>query len=159
MLTAERARTLLEYDVESGLLMWKESRGRVSAGSFAGRVGVKGYVVVHVDGRAYHAHRVVWLIVHGRFPPEHIDHIDGDRANNRLTNLREASNAENQQNLRKARAHNKTGTLGVSMHKGHWRAQIVVNGKAKHLGHFATKAEAAAAYLIAKRRFHPMGRL
>jgi hypothetical protein len=159
MLTAERAHFLLEYDQETGVLTWRESRGRVKKGDVAGSTGPKGYVVVHVDGKGYHAHRLVWLIVHGRFPPEHLDHVDGNKVNNRLVNLREASNAENQQNLKRARSHNKVGTLGVSIHKGHWRAQIVVNGKAKHLGHFQSKEAAAAAYLIAKRRLHPMGQL
>jgi len=159
MIDADRVRDLLDYDRATGALTWKESRGRVSRGQEAGGIGGHGYKILHIDGKAYHAHRIAWLHVHGRLPPKHLDHIDGDRSNNRFENLREVSNAENQQNLKRARSHSKTGTLGVSIHKGRWRAQIVVSGKAKHLGRFATREEAAAAYLIAKRAFHPMGRL
>lgn len=152
----ERFRALLSYDEDSGSLRWLVSRGRVKRGDVAGRIGNKGYVIVQVDGRGYHAHRVVWMLKNGEFPTIHLDHIDGDRANNRIENLRKVTNAQNQQNLKKARSHSRSGILGVSAHREKWRAQIVVDGKAKHLGRFSTKEEAGAAYLKAKRALHPM---
>lgn len=154
-LTQQRLRTLLSYEPETGDFRWlvnKSSRAR--AGSAAASRHNAGYLAVRIDGTAYLLHRLAWLYVHGRWPQDQVDHINGDRADNRLVNLRECSNAENCQNVRPHR--DGAGTLGVSLDKrrGRWQAGIGINGERRFLGYFATKEEAGAAYRAAKARLH-----
>lgn len=157
-LTHERANELLSYDPETGVITRKVSLVySTPVGSIAGSVNkYKGYVAVFVDGTRYQAHRVAWLMMSGRWPRGHIDHVDGNRANNRWSNLREASVAENNQNMRAA-SNNTSGLRGVSwMSKAKkWRAQICLDKKITYLGLFDDKAEAHEAYLSAKRKIHP----
>lgn len=103
------------------------------------------------------AHRLAWLYVHGRWPIADIDHINGIRDDNRFTNLREASRAENNQNIRSARSHAISGLLGAHWHRqsGLWYMRIKVDGKSFTKGMFATAEEAHAAYLKAKAEHHP----
>lgn len=91
----------------------------------------------------------------GEWPAHQIDHEDTDKSNNRWVNLRVATNAQNKQNIRKARSDNKCGLLGVCRDGGRWRAQIKVLYRNKHLGSFASPEQAHAAYLEAKARLHP----
>ena len=160
-LTAELAREILDYDPDTGVFRWKvtNKRSHASAGSLAGCLHSTGYWYIQVDGRNYRAHRLAWLITHGTFPADQIDHRDGDRANNRLANLREVTNAGNQQNQRRARSDSTTGLLGVSPEKNGFKARIRVDRKTRYLGHFGTPEQAHAAYLDAKRQLHPMGTL
>lgn len=99
-LTPERLRCLLSYDQGTGLFTWLIDRGNgACAGQRAGTVDRNsGYVLVQIDGRQYRAHRLAWLYVHGRWPRPLIDHIDRNRANNRISNLREATSAINNSN-------------------------------------------------------------
>ena len=162
MLTQERLRELLHYDPETGVFTWRIRRGRAAAGRIAGSVRKRsGYVMVRVDRAPCFAHRLVWLYVYGRQPASHIDHINGVACDNRLANLREATCAENQQNLKKARSDNKCGLLGVSWSAQHrkWKSQIHINRRQIFLGHFATPEEAHAAYLAAKAIHHPFSTL
>lgn len=113
-----------------------------------------GYRKLSVDGREYLVHRVAWLIVTGEWPECEIDHINGDPSDNRLDNLREATRAENCQNL--AWSGNAAGAPGVSFCKanGLWHAQITIRMKNEHLGYFASKDAAAEAYRAAKAELH-----
>jgi hypothetical protein len=77
----------------------------------------------------YKAHRLAWAFVHGGFPDQHIDHINGDPSDNRLCNLRVADRSLNMQNQRHARSDSATGLLGVSKNGSGWRAEIRVDGK------------------------------
>lgn len=158
-LTAERLREVLDYDPDTGVFTRKVRTGNVKIGDVAGSFNGKGYIRIGIDGRLHRAHRLAWLYVTGEWPKDQIDHINGDRGDNRLANLREVNNAENQHNLRKARADNTTGFLGVSPRYGKFRAYIMVDGKNKHLGCFPTPEAAHAAYLEAKRGLHPFGTL
>ena len=106
----------------------------------------------------YLAHRLAFLHVTGGWPPHHIDHRDGDPANNRWTNLRPATNAENMQNRHSVSSNNKSGRLGVSPNGYGWMSQIRLNGKVRHLGTFATVEDAHLAYLKAKSALHPFAR-
>jgi hypothetical protein len=156
-LSATRVRELLDYDPETGHFYWRVSRGRVSRGSLAGGVHIDGYVLITLDGRIYRSHRLAWLYTHGAWPNGEIDHINGDRTDNRVINLRDTTRAENSQNQRHSRKGSKAGLIGVSWQKitRRWQARIFVSGKNKHLGYFDTPEAAHAAYINAKTELHP----
>ena len=161
-LTAERARHLLAYDPQTGILTRRVALSRsTKVGDVAGyEHPVKRYVYLFVDGKRYFAHRVIWLMQTGAWPPETIDHRDGDRKNNRWSNLRLLSVGENNQN-RQRKSRNTSGLLGVSWmaRANKWRAQICVGRKVMYLGLHETKESAYEAYLAAKRAVHPAGNL
>lgn len=146
-LTADRLRELVDYDKESGIFTWRLSRRRCRLGGIAGYTREDGYVFVRIDKRLYRAHRLAWLWSYGEFPALEIDHINRNPADNRLVNLREVDSSQNKQNIA-ARRDNRSGYKGVFKHSqtGRWVAQIQADGKAKHLGCFATPEEASLAY-------------
>lgn len=108
------------------------------------RTDHKPYVTIMIDGKAYQAHRVAWLYMTGRWPKDQIDHIDGDGANNRWTNLREATPSQNAFNTRPKKSRGLP--KGVVNNKGKFEAQITVNGIRLYLGRYQTIDEADAAY-------------
>lgn len=123
MLTQEELKRLFRYDPETGKVMWINTyrRRRREAGQFNNR----GYLVVSIDGTYYKLHRLIWLYVYGKSPESQIDHINGDPADNRLINLREATSSQNRSNS-KIYSNNKSGTRGVFWDKEHskWMVQI-----------------------------------
>jgi len=154
-LTAERLRELLHYDPETGLFSWLVHRRRHKAGAIAGCIRNDGYCRITIDGIGYFAHRIAWLYAYREAPSAQIDHIDGDRANNAISNLRQASNSENCQN-RAIRSDSSTGMPGVGWQKKHgkYQAKIGINGKRHSLGLFDTAKDANEAYLKAKSQLH-----
>lgn len=158
-LTQNRLQHVVEYNEKTGLFMFRHGRGGKPKGTIAGTLNEKGYRCIVIDSRRYRAHRLAWLYVHGAWPADEIDHIDGDRDNNRIGNLREAGRSENLQNQRKAQKRNKTGLLGVSPRRGRHRATIVINGKQEHIGDFDSEIEAHNAYIERKRIVHPRSNL
>lgn len=161
-LTIERARQALTLDEATGQLFWTAavSMGR-KTGQRAGSMASNGYRQIKIDGTNYLEHRVVWLLSHGEWPAERVDHKNGDKTDNRPAMLREATANENAQNQRPGRNHSASGLLGVTWEKGlegrrkgRWVAQIRVNGKQHRLGRFDCKYEAHEAYLKAKRELH-----
>lgn len=157
-LTAERARELFDYDPLTGVLSWKKRpHGKRDPSLVAGYVNTVGYRVTMVAGKGYLNHRIAWLLTTGEWPTLEIDHLNGVRDDNRVCNLRESTSKLNKENVRKARASNKTsGLLGVSLYKrdGTYAAQITVDYRCTCLGRFATPEEAHQVYLEAKRRLH-----
>lgn len=157
MLTAERARELFDYDPDTGDLTWKVSLNpRAPAGWIVNTKHGDGYYSVRVDRKTYLAHRVAWLIVYGEWPDKLIDHVNGDRRDNRLSNLRKATYSENGWNCG-VRASNTSGFKGVCKHNkcGKWIARIRIgNGVRKHLGLFDTPEAAHAAYRRAAEEHH-----
>lgn len=154
----DRVCDLLTYEPALGFLFWRRDVGSsAKAGEVAGWLHNRGYWAVSIDGRNYLAHRVAWLITTGGWPHSQIDHINGNRLDNRRSNLREVTNAENAQNKRRARSDNKSGVIGVRQLRQKWQARIMVAGKAKCLGTYATKDQAAAAYIDCKRQLHQKG--
>lgn len=117
-----------------------------------------GYVSVSINGTKYLYHRLVYLLKTGSLPPKNydIDHINGDRSDNRFENLRAVTRSENNFNQRLASKNNKSGYLGVSLHRssGLFRATIFVEYKQKCIGYFKTAEEAYTAYLKCKREIH-----
>lgn len=154
-ITAENVHAIFRY--RAGHLYWRESlsgKHRV-AGKVAGYVSADGYVKVEVGGKAQSAHRIVWLMHRGEWPSGDIDHINGDRADNRIGNLRDVTHRLNTQNRRKAVRGSCTGHLGVTLHQsGRFRARIRADGKLMSLGLYDTPQQAHAAYVVAKRRLH-----
>jgi hypothetical protein len=149
-------RSLLDYSPETGLFVWRLSNSNVSpAGSLAGRsVNSDGYRQIVINRRFYKAHRLAWFYVHGVWPDQ-IDHINGDRTDNRLCNLRNVTSLLNTHNQRKPHCNNRSGFLGVSKRAdGRFQAEIRVSGKKRYLGAFATAEQAGAAYVSAKRQMH-----
>ena len=161
----------LSFDEKSGEFTWLERPishfdSEISARKwnnrfkhkFAGTITLKGYVHIHLLGRRWKAHQLVWLIYHGRIPSE-IDHVDGNRSNNRLNNLREVDHAQNMKNQR-MHSTNTSGHVGVYLVKYptgvKWRASILANGVTHNLGTFTTKLEAIEARSAASKRlgFH-----
>jgi len=155
-LTQEQLQQLLSYDPDTGIFTNLKSRGRVKIGSVAGSKYSNGYICIAIDSKRYLAHRLIWLYVYGEFPANQIDHINEVKDDNRLVNLRLATNQENNHNISTPNKNNTSGYLGVYWYKpyGKWLAQIKVNGKDKHLGYFDTGEEASKAYLAAKRKLH-----
>lgn len=150
MLTAERAHELLRYEADTGRLFRRTARGeREIVGKTAA-----GYVQLMIDRRACLAHRVIWLLCTGHLPKGQIDHINGDRADNRSANLRDVSQYANMQNMRKQPAGASTGILGASISGHRFRACIRIDGKFKHIGRYDTPEEAHAAYVAVKRLHH-----
>ncbi len=146
---------ILDYDSISGVFTWaKKPNKNISIGSIAGSKTSDGYCRIKVLGAEIKAHRLAWLHHYKEWPSLEIDHINGDRFDNRISNLREVTGSENMQNLRSAMRTNKTGLLGVSSSFGKWRARIWVSGIAHSLGTFKTPEAAHDAYVCAKRDMH-----
>lgn len=155
ILTPARARELLDYDPETGIFTWRVTRTNIPAGTQAGYVGPDGYGQLRIDMRLYKTHRLAWFWVNGEWPPVHVDHINGDPSDNRITNLRLADEAQNARNARMKKS-NKIGVKGVSWDasKRRWRADICVDRKRIALGRFNTIHEAQAAYQGAAELLH-----
>ena len=170
--SVEYLRECFEYDPETGTLIWKTrlrehfttlGAWRTFNGQFAGReagtINHFGYFILAltVDGvcRRFRAHRVAWAVAMGTWPPDQLDHVNGNPRDNRLENLRVGTHVENMQNL-KLRKVNTSGFMGVSWHRltEKWRARIWVGGRGYHLGLFPTPELAYEAYLEAKLRLH-----
>ena len=154
MLTAETVRKLLDYDPETGVFRWRvDASSRARKGMVAGWVK-GGYVMIKISGETYRAHRLAWLHVHSCWPPEHIDHANGNRADNRLANIRAATNSQNSAN-KSVQRNNDLGLKGVSFCKrsNRYRATISVKGRKSHLGYFKTPDEAHSSYCVAASRY------
>lgn len=154
----ESTRAVLEYQPETGLLLWKVAsrNGLVKPGDEAGFASAYGYRQVRVFGATRLAHRVCWLLHYGEWPDGEIDHINRVRTDNRICNLRVVPKSINQQNKRSAQRNSASGILGVTqLPNGRWRANIRANGKDRHIGTFATSQEAGEAYMAAKSVLHP----
>jgi hypothetical protein len=156
-LTLERCRELLSYEPETGLLRWRVSYGNKRIkGNVAGRKVPPGYISLSLDGLSYFAHRLGWLLTHGKWPPAELDHINGDKSDNRLDNLREADRVLNMQNLKRPHRGQQSGLLGVyAINTGGFISVITVNKQRVYLGYYQDAQVAHEAYLKAKRELHP----
>lgn len=144
---AEAVRRALRYDARDGTFVWTGVQASYLAGRPAGSINRLGYVMIKIGRRSFAAHRVAWLFQYGVWPKAHIDHIDRDRSNNRISNLRLASPLENQMNSA-PRRHNTHGWKGISYQPRHkaWLAQITISGRNHNLGRYKDPIDAAAAY-------------
>jgi hypothetical protein len=141
-ITTELVQALFDY--KDGALYWRQSPSRnTSAGMRAGCHHGTRYVNVSIKNRLHTEHRLVWLW-HGNDPCDLLDHINGDKHDNRIENLRAATPSQNQHN-RQAQKNSSLGVKGVFCEGTRYTAQIQVNGKRKRLGSYPTIEEAAAA--------------
>jgi|DEB19_MinimDraft_2_1074335.scaffolds.fasta_scaffold61179_1 hypothetical protein len=157
VLNINRLVELLDYDKSTGIFTWKMRNGRPApANTVAGSPHIEGYRKIKIDGVSYLAHRLAMMWIDGEMPPNLVDHINGVRDDNRISNLRKVTMAGNQQNRRGAASNSRSGVIGASYRasNGKWVSQIRINGVATHIGSFDTKAQAAEAYLSAKRKHH-----
>jgi hypothetical protein len=152
-LTAELVRELLDYNPDTGTVIWKVKHSAMGkAGKVVGASKTQNYKTVYLYGISYNLHRVIWLMVYGKWPTKHIDHINGIRGDNRLINLREVTMTENQLNRT---FHRKGGLPFTTYHKKDkkWRAMLPSTISKKHkisryLGSFDTQEEAHDTVLI-----------
>lgn len=168
-ITPEMLRQVLRYEPETGKLFWKprtlnmfpsEGAGKSWNTRYAGEeafttITARGYRQGMVFGRRYLAHRVSWAVHYGEWPEDQIDHVDNDKLNNRIGNLREATAQENMRNLsvRKTNTSGYKGVHWVSRRKS-YQARIRFEGKRVHLGYYATAEAASAAYREAAKKYH-----
>lgn len=155
-----RLREILDYNPETGKFIWLVNPCKnIKAGTEAGCVSDYRYITI--QRKRYGAHRLAWLYVYGELPVLSIDHINGDPFDNRISNLRLATVAQNSQNRYKAQKNNPHGNLGLTYDKVKklWRARIGLNGKRIYIGKFKTQEAAYEAYIASKRELHPYGNL
>lgn len=159
MITQDYLKSLVVYDKETGIFVWKfrprnlfkTHRSFIQwnnryAGKQAGTLkNDSGYVVISIHKNLYRAHRLAWLYVNGVTPSSQIDHINGIRHDNRLSNLRDAQNGENHKNKRLLST-NKSGYHGIWRHpNGKYRAKVSKSNQQHHLGYFENINEAVEA--------------
>jgi hypothetical protein len=148
---------LLDYDPHTGVFTWKLSAGVKKAGSIAGSSkGGCGYIRISLAKVSYRAHRLAWFYVYGEWPSLHVDHINRNRQDNRISNLRLVTQQQNLQNMSKRlkKACTYKGVTPLTNNKDKFVAQIRYDGKQRKLGIFATPEEAHQAYCVeAQKRF------
>jgi hypothetical protein len=151
-LTRERLQDLYTYNPETGVLTSKRLDRPVGYNN-------AGYLVVELNNKHVKIHRIIWMLVHGRWPDPMLDHINGIKTDNRLCNLREVSAKQNLENspIKKSKSGlPRSGYKGVhfSRKSKNWVAQIGHNKKTFYLGTYKTPEEASEAYTKAAKIFH-----
>ncbi len=143
-MTQEDLKDILSYDSITGVFRRKLPTQRIAIGEVVGGLN-NGYLIISINGENYKAHRLAWLYVYGEMPKQ-LDHINGDKIDNRILNLRDVEHSENMKN-RKKPITNTSGTIGVYWDKKNcrWYAMIMVDGKNKFLGRFTDYSEAVNA--------------
>ena len=154
MITHQELLDNFEYHSETGIFYRKTPTRLRMVGSPCQR----GYIRICLNKKIHKAHRLAWLYIHGKFPNNQIDHINGITNDNRISNLRDVSSLENQRN-RKNASNNTSGVIGVNWVRGRgkWHSQIQIEGKKIWLGNFTDKQDAIDARKDAeiKYNFHP----
>jgi hypothetical protein len=151
----------VHYEPSTGIFTWAVSARGISAGKVAGSISIHGYRLIKLGRKPFRAGRLAWFLTHGEWPSGEIDHINGNKLDDRIANLRVVDRAGNSQNKGGAQKNNKScGLLGVTWNKQHrrWQSKIMANGIRYHVGYFNDPHEASAAYMEAKSRLHIGGR-
>lgn len=147
----------LSYNPENGVFTWVgvPLHGKKELlGTRAGTVHKHGYRVIRLHGKQHRAARLAWLFSNGEWPINTIDHKNGNRDDDRIENLREATKAEQNQNIVRSE-NSSTGIQGVYFNSGKWRVMIGVSRKLVWLGSYDSKDEAIEARKAGKAKYHP----
>lgn len=155
MLTQTFLKSILAYDKDTGVFTWIiDARNNAKKGTVAGYKHHSGYSYIGIKGRGYASHRLVWLYVKGCLP-EIIDHINGDKSDNRAVNLRIATVFENNRNAN-IRKDNTSGAKGVTFDKetGKWRVSVFVNKVRLNFGRHSDFELAALIAEEARIKYH-----
>ncbi len=147
MITHSRACEVVDYCATTGRMTLKKRRFTrdKKMGFKLGSMEKSGYTRINIDGERFMSHRLAWFIYYGKIPSKHLDHINGNRSDNRIVNLREVSVRMNGQNRPEHRAGHLPGTCKTRF--GRWLSNIQIDGEKVYLGSFKTKEEAHSAYL------------
>lgn len=153
MLTLERLQKLFTYDPETGWFRNRFSRGRACINCRAGAETGHGYRRIIIDYQKYYEHQLAWFYIYGEWPYE-IDHIDGDRSNNAIANLRVCDRTQNGFNAE--RSTGSSGLRGAYLDKRttRWYSKIQVRGQVEYLGTFGTPEDAHSAFMAAAEKYH-----
>jgi hypothetical protein len=146
----EELKTKLEYNSNTGNFHWLKSNfWKIKPGDIAGTVSNKGYHYIRFGDTSIFSHRLAWLFSYGCFPDGVLDHINNNRLDNRLVNLRQATTSQNNMN-KPVQANNLLQVKGVYFNKKRSKfcATAKLNGKHKHLGYFSNLEKASEAYQI-----------
>lgn len=155
MITQTKLKELLHYAPETGVFTWvKATNRRICIGSIAGSVAGYRYRIIRICGKTHSAHRLAWLYIHGEFPEHDIDHINHDRHDNRIINLRSVTRGDNCRN-RGYSPRNTSGHIGVVFDKarGCWTSRLFYDGKQVHFMRHEKKADAIKARKKAEKRY------
>lgn len=149
ILTQEKLKEYLSYDKKTGVFTWlKTESNRVKVGDVAGTTHSYGYIIIGIFGKQMKAHRLAWLYEYGKLPTRDLDHENEIKSDNRICNLRLATNSQNMLNKSKPQSNSSTNVRGVYFYKDRFCAKF----KRKHLGIFNTIDEAKEAYLREKEK-------
>ena len=159
MITQIELMSVAHYDATTGVFTRLTSAGGFHVGTEMGKTDTYGYRQLTINGRSYLAHRMAWLYVNGEWPSGEIDHIDGNRSNNSIINLRVVPRMGNTQNIKSSRVTNILGILGVSRSGKKFISRINTQNGQIHLGTFNTPEEAHDVYVEAKRKLHSFNTL
>lgn len=154
-ITQKRLKELLYYDLKTGIFTWRVSpNNRIPKGKEASCISQTGYITICIDRSQYLAHRLAWLYVYGNFPENIIDHINRNRLDNRIENLRDVSYTCNSRNRKKYK-NNKSGVSGVSFNvdKLKWHSFIRINNKQVNLGYHKDYNEAVSIRWKAEKKY------
>ena len=157
MIDVDTLRGVLDYNPDTGVFVWKiRPSARTYAGDVAGCLDKEGYWQIKFRRKLYFAHRLAWLYVYGEWPKEKTDHINGNKSDNRIANLRDVTQSQNMQNQHRAMKTNRAGFLGVCTGRrgNRFAAVINVDGRQKRLGWFGSPEEAHEVYMNAKKLNH-----
>lgn len=153
-LTIDAVRAAVDYDPKTGVFRRRRTRGRWKAGEVVGTVNHNGYLIIPIGPQRCFAHKIAIFLATGQMPAS-VDHINGDKQDNRLANLRPCNHAQNGANM-KVKVTNSSGVKGVSFDKVNrrWKASLTVNRKQITVGRFDTLEEARAAIFAARNQHH-----
>ena len=153
MLQKEDILDIFNYNINTGIFTWKKSRRGVAKGVVAGTLRQDGYVHLCIGEERHFAHRVVYLLMEG-YMPEQVDHINGNRSDNRWENLRACTPSENSQNRRITNS--KSGFKNVNWHEQtkKWRVQVMIDGKSRSFGLYSNIEDAKRVAIIARKEIH-----
>lgn len=154
MVTQDLLHALFLYHEDGTLIRKVRTNPRAPEGTVAGCANKAGYLRIRVNGKLYMNHRLIWFMHHGTWPTA-LDHINGDKQDNRIENLRPCTQTQNMQNCKNKKS-STTGVKGVTWNKekSRYRARLTVKGKEKFVGYYLTLSEAEEAIKVVREEHH-----